>query len=498
MLADDRYRQLMSVSRKHVGYGLWLGLIVPSLLLKTGHKSLSLEFFISPLITIFLLKTNNSRLIIIPLCLWVGCSNYTSVITVIRPLFTNLFIFSFFCELLSLFPFSFSFGEALLLAQLCAVFIITECNFLIPFLMLYLIERYSVSFSLKNASLMAFILSIFSGCCWFSFCRTQIPSSFIVDQIYQCFISSTNFSLLMFWLGLFSFCVYVTIVSRQSNTLCQTANISEFYDCPPPLSSQESDFSDQSEYFEVCNEDSSSSSSSGCDTTLSLSIDSAKRFKVRKLFHFAAGLVYTSGLLYSPHLLSLASVCLLIVFWCFEWIRRRGPYRLSSYFSALVDPFRDERDSGEILFTPIALLLGLSIPIWWPENLKTTDITVSINHLCYEMRVQPTSWTGILSIAIGDSFAALIGKAYGKRCWPGSHRTFLGSSASFLSQIIAWTGLSYYYSWSWKSGVIPLLCGVVVEAYTEQIDNLVVPLVVMFSFLFANTNYTSFVYNIIS
>ncbi|VDQ06684.1 unnamed protein product [Trichobilharzia regenti] len=120
------------------------------------------------------------------------------------------------------------------------------------------------------------------------------------------------------------FCVYVTIVSRQSNTLCQTANISEFYDCPPPLSSQESDFSDQSEYFEVCNEDSSSSSSSGCDTTLSLSIDSAKRFKVRKLFHFAAGLVYTSGLLYSPHLLSLASVCLLIVFWCFEWIRRRG------------------------------------------------------------------------------------------------------------------------------------------------------------------------------
>ncbi|CAH8868133.1 unnamed protein product [Trichobilharzia szidati] len=165
--------------------------------------------------------------------------------------------------------------------------------------------------------------------------------------------------------------------------------------------------------------------------------------------------------------------------------------------SALVDPFRDERDSGEILFTPIALLLGLSIPIWWPENLKNTDMTVSIGHLCYEMRVKPTSWTGILSIAIGDSFAALVGKAYGKRRWPGSHRTLLGSSASFLTQIIAWTGLSYYYSWPWTSGLLPLLSGVVVEAYTEQIDNLVVPLVVMFTFLYANTNYSSFVYNII-
>ncbi|CAH8868123.1 unnamed protein product [Trichobilharzia szidati] len=248
---------------------------------------------------------------------------------------------------------------------------------------------------------------------------------------------------------------------------------------------------------------SSSASSSGCGdtavltTSSSSSTDAAKRFKMRKLFHFAAGLVYTSGLLYSPHLLSLASAALLIVFWCFEWIRRRGPYSLSSYLSALVDPFRDERDSGEILFTPIALLLGLSIPIWWPENLKNTDMTVSIGHLCYEMRVKPTSWTGILSIAIGDSFAALVGKAYGKRRWPGSHRTLLGSSASFLTQIIAWTGLSYYYSWSWTSGLLPLLSGVVVEAYTEQIDNLVVPLVVMFTFLYANSNYSSFVYNMI-
>lgn len=49
--------------------------------------------------------------------------------------------------------------------------------------------------------------------------------------------------------------------------------------------------------------------------------------------------------------------------------------------------------------------------------------------------MKPSSWSGVLSIAIGDSFAALIGRAYGRRRWPGSHRTYLGSFASFFSQV---------------------------------------------------------------
>lgn len=35
------------------------------------------------------------------------------------------------------------------------------------------------------------------------------------------------------------------------------------------------------------------------------------------------------------------------------------------FLNSLTDPLRDVKDCGTILFTPISLLIGLSIPIWW-------------------------------------------------------------------------------------------------------------------------------------
>ncbi|CAH8606561.1 unnamed protein product [Heterobilharzia americana] len=482
MLTD--YHRLLSVSRKDVSSGLWLGLIVPALLQKTGHETLTIEFSLSLLNTILFLKTNNlSKFLVIPVYLWLGYQYFPDVSTVIRPLFTLLFNFCFTCKLMSLFPFSFTLGEAILFSHLSAVFILTECKFLIPFLMLFVIERYGIIFSVRNAFLMLSILPVSFGCFWLYFCRTQISKSFIIYQV-ECIISLTNLILLIFWFCLFVLCVCITVFYRRSNTNYHSLLQLDFYNSST-LSSEDSHFSDQSDYYKAFD----TNELNNHNSTFSLVLGNEMRFRIRKLFHFAAGIVYSSGLLYSPQLLSLASAALLVAFWCFEWMRRRGPSDISSYLGSMVDPFRDKRDSGDILMTPIALLLGLSIPLWWPQGLRSSssDITVSIGHLCYEFDVKPTSWSGVLSIAIGDSFAALIGKAYGKRRWPGSHRTFVGSFASFLSQVVAWTGLSYYYSWRWYSGIIPLLFGVLVEAYTEQIDNLVVSLVVMLTFLISNT-----------
>ncbi|VDP85013.1 unnamed protein product [Echinostoma caproni] len=102
--------------------------------------------------------------------------------------------------------------------------------------------------------------------------------------------------------------------------------------------------------------------------------------------------------------------------------------------SDLLDPFRDERDSGELIFTPIALLLGLSIPLWWPLT-QTDDGTIELGKLCDTPKLHPGVWSGVLSIAIGDSMAALVGRAWGRIRWPGTHRTLMGSTASFLSQV---------------------------------------------------------------
>ncbi|CAH8658086.1 unnamed protein product [Schistosoma rodhaini] len=374
------YHRLIKISRKDASSGLWLGFIVPALLLKTDNKALAYEFFLSVITVLFLTKNNHFKHAVIPICIWLNCQHFHHVSTLIRSLFIIIFVLCFSYRLLSLFPFSFTFGETVLLAHLSAVFLFTECNFALPFLILFLIERYSIRFSLKIAFSVLITLTILTGYLWIYACRVQIATSFILNQI-ECFIISTNFILLMFWLCLFMLCVYITIIYRCSNhNIYRIMNSNtvkpEFCDSSIALSDEPS-LSDQSEYHELCSENEFIKNN---HTTCDLLYDNKEEmFKLRKLFHFAAGIVYSSGLLYSPHLLSLMSVALLIVFWCFEWIRRRGPSTLSSYLSTLVDPFRDKRDSGDILFTPIALLLGLSIPVWWPQNRNTNRSMISID-----------------------------------------------------------------------------------------------------------------------
>lgn len=55
--------------------------------------------------------------------------------------------------------------------------------------------------------------------------------------------------------------------------------------------------------------------------------------------------------------------------------------------------------------------------------------------ICEVTKLHPSVWSGVLSIAVGDSMAALVGRAWGRSRWPGTHRTLLGSLASFLSQV---------------------------------------------------------------
>ncbi|VDO04362.1 unnamed protein product [Rodentolepis nana] len=189
-------------------------------------------------------------------------------------------------------------------------------------------------------------------------------------------------------------------------------------------------------------------------------------FALRKMFHFLAGVVFATGLLVSPHFLSFAAACVLLAFLAVEWNRKQGPSHISKILNDFLKPFRDSRDSGELIFTPIALLLGLSLPIW---------------NFGFESHVSPRAWIGVITIALGDSVAALVGRKWGHYFyrWPGTHRTIIGSMASFISQMLLWALLAEFYGWSWQVGILPLGMGVLAEAYTEQIDNLAIPLLVM-------------------
>ena len=77
-------------------------------------------------------------------------------------------------------------------------------------------------------------------------------------------------------------------------------------------------------------------------------------------------------------------------------------------------------------------------------------------------------------LGVGDAAAAVVGRWVGKHKWPGSRRTLEGSLAFFLSSVgaVGWVGGT---AGGWKD--VGLACGLLslLEAFTGQIDNLVLP-----------------------
>ena len=88
--------------------------------------------------------------------------------------------------------------------------------------------------------------------------------------------------------------------------------------------------------------------------------------------------------------------------------------------------------------------------------------------------------SGVISIGIGDSAASIVGSKFGRFKFPGSPKTFEGTLASVLSQII----FVRFFSNLSLTVVSGIAIVAVVEALTSQVDNVVLPLL-LFTFLAA-------------
>lgn len=194
---------------------------------------------------------------------------------------------------------------------------------------------------------------------------------------------------------------------------------------------------------------------------------------------------------------------------------------VSSLLTNAFSSFLDEKDrQGTLILSHIYLLVGLSLPLWIPNvpglNLppicspvyrSTVSVGDPLQHPQLLGGVNSASqrgsgsneevvcWcgpgvsamlvlSGVLAVGVGDTFASVGGIRFGKHKWPRSKKTVEGTVSGVVAQllvvavlVLAGGVMVTSGGCMWWTGVVAtmLVCSVV-EAFTDQVDNLVLPL----------------------
>lgn len=194
----------------------------------------------------------------------------------------------------------------------------------------------------------------------------------------------------------------------------------------------------------------------------------------RKYFHFIVVATYIPGIIFDRPLLYVAATVCLAVFIFLEYVRYFRIKPLGHTLRSLLSLFLDERDSGPLILTHIYLLLGMSLPIWLiPRPCAQKGSLGGARAL--------VPYAGVLAVGVGDTVASIFGSTMGEIRWPGTKKTFEGTMTSIFAQIISValilifdSGVDLNYSYAWILGSISTVS--LLEAYTTQIDNLLLPL----------------------
>ncbi|XP_022201193.2 dolichol kinase [Nilaparvata lugens] len=205
----------------------------------------------------------------------------------------------------------------------------------------------------------------------------------------------------------------------------------------------------------------------------------------RKTFHVLALAVFLPGFIYRPCLLYLASGVLFALFVVLEIVRMLNLPVIGGYLEAGFAAFADSKDEGPLALTPIYLLIGFAGPLWLhpslllPPTLNSDDSGISSTYSGVSPGHLLPLLAGLLSVGVGDTAASVCGTWFGRHYWDGSKKTKEGSAACFISQLFALLVL-IHFGFVPRTNLLEPISSIVVtslvEAYTTQVDNLVLPL----------------------
>jgi dolichol kinase len=202
---------------------------------------------------------------------------------------------------------------------------------------------------------------------------------------------------------------------------------------------------------------------------------------VRKLYHALAVALFIPGALCELELMRLAFGVALALFLCGEYVRMARLPLASDALDGFLRAYTDARDAGPLITTHIYLLLGCALPV-------LLDPALPDARALRASAVLPPM-AGVLALGVGDSMASYVGTRFGRTRWPGSPKTLEGTAAAVSGIMVGACALcaaSAALRGADARGAISadecarvLLATVAtcaLEAATEQIDNLFLPL----------------------
>ncbi|XP_069942127.1 dolichol kinase isoform X2 [Cherax quadricarinatus] len=198
---------------------------------------------------------------------------------------------------------------------------------------------------------------------------------------------------------------------------------------------------------------------------------------LRKVYHIVIILAFTPGVLLEPAFTHIAAIAAVMFCLVLEMVRVLEIQPIASVVSRAFSSFLDEKDQGTLILSHIYLLAGVASPLWLsPCALYDAEEGSSLS----PGSVLPLL-AGVLAVGIGDTAASVGGTYFGQKHWSGTKKTVEGSICGVVAQLVAVLVLVFMNIVdmslkAWGHFFISAALTAVVEALTDQVDNIVLPL----------------------
>lgn len=188
----------------------------------------------------------------------------------------------------------------------------------------------------------------------------------------------------------------------------------------------------------------------------------------RKVWHFVLFAMIIKPMKEEPELVSIALFGILGLLIAVEMVRSNELPPFGKSIKNLFKNFEDQKDTdGKFTLSYIYLLLGISLPFWC-NNVDG---------------LRESSYVGLITLGLGDSFASIVGSRFGYSKWPNSQKSIEGSVTMCISTFLGYVLLDIINGGTgdklevlnWTNRCMVALLSAFFEGIVDVNDNLFVP-----------------------